>query len=365
MIRALPSLAGNVSLREMLRRQRISRKDVVRVYRVLPALLESGITVSQALRGLADEISNPALARILDRVREDVEAGMPLSVAMERAGNIWGSFAVHAVRAAERGGNLPDALRRVGEYEQRMLEMRGKVIRSMIYPSMVLGAAVAEMIAVSLFVLPRLVEMLQASGVSPPGPTALMIAASSFLVRWWHLLLAAASAAAYGFARWLRTPQGKEAVDRILWNMPVVREVVRRLAVARLALSTATLLRSGLNLRDALTLAGPVSANAVIASAVRGVVDRITAGQRISEALRADQTWPALMVTLCAVGEQSGQLDRMLEQLADISEQEAWPVVESAAGLLEPAVIVMIGIMVAFIAVSVWGAMSSMLEAVR
>ncbi len=363
MIRTVSSAVGSGIV--TLRREKISRKDVVRIYRVLPALLESGITVSQALRGLAAEISNPALARALDRIREDVEAGMSLSAAMERTGNIWGSFAVHAVRAAERGGNLPDTLRRIGEYERRMLEMRAKILRSMIYPALVLGAAVAEMIAVSLFLLPRLLEMLQASGVSPPVPTALMIAASSFLVRWWHLLLVVASAAAYGFIRWVRTPRGKETMDRILWEAPVVREVVRRLALSRFALSTATLLRSGLNLRDALLLSGPVSANTVVSRAVRDVVDRITVGRRFGEALRAGQIWPALMITMCAVGEQSGQLDGMLEQFADISEQEAWPIVETAAGLLEPAVIVMIGIMVAFIAVSVWGAMSSMLEAVR
>lgn len=363
-IRPLSGLAGlMVRLQDL--RGGIRRADVVRVYRTLPVLLDAGLQITKALEGLSTQVSSPRLATVLDSIRQDVEAGHPLHRAMERHEKVFGKFAIQTVRAAEKSGQLSQALRIVADYEERMLQMRGKIVRALIYPSMVLSAAMVEMVAISIVLLPRLAALIESAGVQMPTLTRLMIAGSRLLVRVLPFLPFLLIAIGLLFRWWVRTPRGRWALDSFLWKAPVIGQVVRRIAVARICLAASTLLRSGVGIRDALALAAPVSGNMITETAVMRVERRITQGVRLSEAVRMETAFPALLSTLIAVGEQSGGLDQMLAQMAEISEAEAWPLVEQAVGMLEPLVIVMVGMVVALIAMSVWGTLTQMLEVVR
>jgi len=363
-VRPLGGLGALLSGLPRLRRG-VARKDIVRVYRTLPVLLDAGLQITKALEGLSEQTSSPGLARVLSDVREDVEAGRPLHAAMEKHRSVFGMFAVHTVRAAERSGRLSEALRTIADYEERMLQMRGRIVRAVTYPAVVLSAALVEMVVISLVLLPRLADLIASSGVEMPFLTRLMISGSRTLVRILPFALPALVPAAAALRWWARTPRGRWVVDSFLWRMPVVGQVVRRIAVARLCLAASTLLRSGVGIREALALSGPTSGNLVVEMAAARVEQRITGGIRLSDAVRAEKELPAMLATLIAVGEQSGNLDEMLGQMAEISESEAWPLVEQAVNMLEPVVIVMVGAVVALIALSVWGTLSQMLEVIR
>ena len=342
------------------------RSDVARAYRTLPVLLDAGLPLTRALDGLVHEVASPALARVLTSVRADVEAGHPLHRAMERHETVFGRFAIQTVRAAERGGRLSEALRTIADYEERILAMRARITRALVYPSIVLAAAVLEMAVVSLVLLPRLTELISAAGVRAPAVATFLAAASRTVLRTVPFVPPVLAAALPLLRRWARTPAGRWAVDGLLWRMPVVGEVVRRIAVARMCLAAGTLLRSGVGIREALALAGPASGSVVVETAAARIEQRITGGMRLSEAVRAEEAvFPPLLATMIAVGEQSGALDAMLAHMAEISENEAWPLVDQAVGLVEPFVIVLVGVMVAFIAFAVWGTLTQMLEVIR
>jgi type II secretory pathway component PulF len=362
-IREVERPRGGV-LRSILKR-RVARAEIARMYRNLSILLDSGLTLMRALDGLIDQASSPGLVEALDSVRASVEAGSSLHEAMERHEHVFGTFAVRMVKAAERSGQLSSALLTVADYEDRMVQMRGKITRALIYPSIVLGAAVAEMFLVSLILLPRLADLITGAGVKMPVFTVAMIAASRFLLRMWWAVLALFVSAAFAFTWWVRTPSGRWRFHGFLWRFPVVGPVVRRLSIARLCLATSSLLKSGVSVQEALLLAAPISGNALVENAVTVVQQRVVAGTRLSDAVRREKALPPLMAMLIAVGEESGTLDQMLRQVADISEQEAWPMVESAIGMLEPLVIMVVGVMVLFIALSVWGSLAGLMDAVE
>lgn len=329
-------------------------------YKQLSSAVGAGLTVSRALQGALAETDDHALRTALADVGRRVGAGEALSAAMAHHPGCFSPLACSMVRAAEHTGALAHALRVVEAIEHRALQIRRTIRAALVYPSIVVVASVAVVIMLTIVVLPKFAEVFEASQVQMPAVTRAIMALSRTAARYWWALLAAILAATAWVARWARTQEGKERVDRALWNAPRLGDVVRKLQVAHVSSTLAGLLQAGVPMLDALAMVENAAQNTVLRSALRTIREATARGATLSQAMRLQGRMPGMLVQLAAMGEETGQLPRMLDEYAQIAREDAEMAVQTMLRLLEPAMLLMVGGMVAFIAASVYVPLSQL-----
>lgn len=342
------------------RPRRARPESVLVFYKQLSSAVGAGLTVSRALQGALAEADDQALRVALTDLVRRVDAGEPLSAAMAHHPGCFSPLACSMVRAAEHTGALAHALRVVETIEHRALQVRRTIRAALVYPSIVVAASLAVVALLAIVVLPKFAEVFEASQVQMPAMTRVLMAASRTAARYWWALLAAALAVAVWAVRWARTPEGKERIDRALWNAPRVGDAVRKLQVAHVSSTLAGLLQSGVPMLDALALVERTAQNTVLRSALRTIREATARGATLSQAMRLQGRMPGMLVQLVAMGEETGQLPRMLEEYAQIAREDAETAVQTMLRLLEPAMLVLVGGMVAFIAASVYVPLSQL-----
>ena len=293
------------------------------------------------------------LAEVITGIRRDVESGNPLHQALERFPKVFPSIYIHMVEAGETGGQLETVLERLAEYFEREFMLRKKITGALAYPLVIAVVAVIAVILVMVLIMPVFIEMFMDAGIELPGPTKVLIAISNFLSAYWYLFLLLTVAAGVGFNYYRKTPQGKMAIDQLLYRMKIIGPVIQKTVIARFSRLLATLLDSGVLITTSLEIVERAVANGVIASSVTKARVNLTKGSGLAGPLADTGVYPAMVTQMIAVGEETGELSTMLNEIADFYEKEAGYAVEGLTAMIEPAVIILMGLAVGVIVISV------------
>lgn len=322
--------------------------------RQLGTLLGAGIALTEALRALIDQAETRKSETMLRELRERVGQGVSLADAMAEHPAWFTDLFVNMVRAGQATGNLDVVLNRVADYMAAQRALRRRVISALTYPMMMIGIGVIVVAILMGFVVPKITAMLIDTGQTLPLPTQILIAVSDGFKKYWMLGALAIAAISFVIERtYHRSPRGQLFFDRTLLRLPLVGELLRKQAVSRFTHTLSTLLKSGVPVVTSLEITRNVIGNRVVADATEEVRNRILEGADISTPLKASGAFPPVVAYMVAVGEQSGELEQMLERISESYDEEISIATERLTAVLEPIMIVLLAIVVGFIVISI------------
>lgn len=332
---------------------RITPDMVSAMTRLLGTLLAAGVTLPESLNALTEQVESPRFKGILSDVAARVNEGASLADAMAGHEKIFPPLYINMIRAGEASGALETVLTRIAEFMEKQQELRGKIGSAMIYPIVmtVLGAAVVALLMVK--VVPQITMMFEDMNAQLPWNTRLLIFVSDVLSGYWYLVIAGFIGLVYALRSWRNTESGREQGDRWLLAAPVLGELVRKIAVTRMARTLSTMLASGVQLLQALDIVRSIVGNVVLEKVIIEARDNIREGEGIAPALKRSGEFPPLVTHMIAVGERSGQLEQMLNDVAGTYERETSTAITRATALLEPVMIVVMGVAVGFVVFSI------------
>lgn len=333
--------------------ERVRPQDVSIFTRQLATLLRAGIPLTEALAALAEQSDNKKFQMIVAGLRQRVNEGDALAKALEAHPRVFPDLYVNMVRSGEAAGNLDVVLLRLADFMETQGALRAKVSGALTYPviMMIIGSLVLGVLMV--FVVPQITEIFEDSEQSLPMNTQILIFASKLAGNWWFILLPMAIITYLLLRRWARSPAGKQKVDRWSLKIPVVGPLIRFLAVARFARTLATMLSSGVPVLTALDIVKRVLNNVLLEKVVEEARDSIREGESVAAPLKRSGQFPSMMCHMIAVGERSGELETMLEHVADAYERDVEAKVGRLTALLSPIMIVVMAIGVGFIVFSI------------
>ena len=333
--------------------QRIRYKDVVIFSRQLATLFEARIPVVEALKTLMSEAEKPALRRIIAEILDDVAGGMSLSQAMGKHPEAFSSFYVHLIRSGEESGKLQEIFTYLADYVERSYYLTSKARNSMIYPAFVLLAFVGVLVVMLVVVFPRLVSIFEETGQQVPFYTQAIIFLSLFLRRWGVLFLLVLAGGGVLAWRWGHTPAGKLFFHRLQVTAPIAGKLYRKLFMARLTDNLQTLITGGIPIVRALTITGDVVGNVVYRQAIERAIESVKGGNTISAAFEQTPEIPPLVTQMIRIGEKSGRLGFILGSVAKFYRREVDNVLENIVALIEPALIIFLGLGIGALVASV------------
>jgi len=343
----------------------VKPKALVVFTRQFATMISAGVPILKALSTLKDQAESPALKVALDQVTNDVQGGMSLSDALTKHPKIFSEIYVNMVRAGEEGGILDQILNRLATQVEKDSTIKSKFKGAMIYPGVVSIVAVIAVIFLMVGVIPKLAEILKDNGGELPPQTKLIIAISDTLVHKWPLIIAVIAIVLFVFRRWSKTPKGKKLLHKFFLKMPIFGKITLKVNVARFARTFSSLLGAGVSVNESLeTTAGALS-NVVIRDALLDASKMIRNGHTVSESLAASGILPEIIIQMAAVGEETGQLDTVLNKVAEFYEEEVDTIINSLSSIIEPILIVGLGTVVGFIVASVLGPITALQGSIK
>ena len=346
----LPS--KDIDLKRMVR-GRITAEDIAITTRQLATLLAAGVTLVEALSALVDQVEKERLKRLISEVKQRVNEGSSLADALTPHQKIFGPLYVNMIRAGEHSGALDAVLLRLADFSEGQSRLRQKIIGTMIYPVLMIILGSGLLTTLMTVVVPKVTRIFDSLRVTLPWYKRLLIWSSTLMQSWWFLILPLFAAAFAGFLAWTRSPKGKPIWDRSVLKAPVFGSLVRMLSIARFTRTLATLLKSGVPLLTAMDIVKNVVTNSVLMDVVEKARDSIREGESIANPLRRSGQFPPLVYHMIAIGERSGQLEDMLVSVADSYEAQVNVRVGAMTALLEPLLIVGMGVVIGFVAFSI------------
>lgn len=332
---------------------RVKLSDLAIFCRQFSTMQDAGVSIVRSLDVLSQQTQSPKLRRILMDIQAEVEAGQTLSKAMSKYPNVFSNLFIGLIRAGEVGGVLEESLQRLAAFLEADVALRRKVRAAMTYPTIVVIAALAIVIGLVTFILPKFFDVFRDLGIKDfPVMTQMLMDFSNFLTSRWYVMIAIVILVVIAFRMFVRTRIGRRLYDRLKLKLPVFGPLNHKIALARFSRTLSTLLSSGVPILQALeTVAGTV-ANEIIAEAVMEARARIREGDRIGPPLEKSGLFPPMVVHMISIGEESGALDQMLSKVADFYESEVESTLQSLTSAIEPVLIVLLGGMVGFIVIS-------------
>ncbi|MBO7501113.1 MAG: type II secretion system F family protein [Fibrobacterales bacterium] len=321
----------------------ISAKDISRFTRQFSSMCSAGLPILQCIDILADQAENLSLREVLKKISTKIQGGSSLSEAMKEHPKVFNPLYVHMVAAGEAGGILDEVLRRQADYQEANNRLRAKIKKAMTYPILLTVVAVGAMIVLLTFVVPIFADMFTASGNALPGPTQFVINLSNFLKQYLPFIAIAVVGAIVGIKQYKKTPSGAKVLDGLKMKLPGVGPVETKGSVARFTRTLGTLLNAGVSIIDSLKVTANTAGNAVIEDAIMKVVQSISGGQNIAEPLKETGVFPAMVISMIAVGEKTGGLSEMLSKIADFYDEEVNDAVDAMTSMMEPAILVVMG----------------------
>jgi general secretion pathway protein F len=331
----------------------VSSQDLAITTRQLATLIHAGIPLVEALTALVDQVDHPRLKRIMGAVKQKVNEGSSLADALKEHGKVFSDLYVNMIRAGETSGALDVVLVRLADFTEAQAQLRNKIIGAMLYPAIMVCVGIAIVGILFVVVIPKVTKIFEDMNVTLPWTTRILIAVSGFARDYWYLILAAIPLLIYGARRYLKTEGGRAWWDRTQLKAPVFGELLRMLALSRFAKTLATLLASGVQLLVALDIVKNIVGNTLLAGVVEQARDAIREGESIAAPLKRSGQFPPLVYHMIAIGERSGQLEEMLQNVARSYEAQVEMRVAALTSLLEPIMIVLMGGGVAFIVFSI------------
>ncbi len=321
----------------------ISTRDVVIFTRQFATMINSGLPLVQALDILAEQTDNKALKDVTRAVVYDVESGQTLADALRKHPKAFSDLYVNMVAAGEAGGILDTILLRLATFMEKNDALVRRVKGAMIYPAVIFSVMAIAVVIMLLFVIPVFQNMFSSLGGQLPLPTRIVIALSDFLKHYWWAMGLALVLIVVGTRRYYKTPSGRLNLDKLLLAMPVLGDVLRKSAVSRFTRTLGTLIASGVSILDGLEITAKTAGNRVIHDAVMESRNSIAGGETIAAPLQKSKVFPPMVISMIAVGEQTGGLDEMLSKIADFYDEEVDAAVANLLAAMEPIMIVLLG----------------------
>ncbi len=334
----------------------VSEVELVVFIRQFATMIDAGLPLVQCLDILSSQGDNKAFNRILKDIKSNVEQGSTFSESLRKHPKVFDELFVNLVAAGELGGILDTILQRLAVYIEKRVKLKRQVRSALVYPTAVGLIAVGVLSILLTFVIPSFQAMFADFGGEDelPGPTRLVIALSEGFIHYLPFTILSIIVGAAGFSYSYRQPRGKEFWHRLLLTLPVLGQVMRKIAVARFTRTLGTLLTSGVPILDALEIVAKASGNVVIEKGIQATAAKIREGRTMAEPLMETKVFPPMVVQMIGVGEQTGALDQMLNKIADFYEEEVDVAVAGLTSLLEPIMMVVIGGMVGFMLIAMY-----------
>jgi type IV pilus assembly protein PilC len=333
--------------------RKVKLKSMVIFSRQFATMINAGIAVVRCLDILEGQTKDEALKPAIAQCKRDVKAGLSLTDAFGKHPTVFSRLYINMVRAAETGGILDQMLDRLATFLEKEDEIRGKIKSAMIYPIVVLIFAGMVLTALFMFVLPKFKEIFLAMNVKMPLATRILFDGSTFLKGHWYMLLGILIGGFLAYRRYAKTERGRFQIDGLKLRVPVIGELVQKMGISRFSRTFATLIASGVPMMRSLEIVGDTSGNVVIAKAVDNARSAIREGQKISVPLAQSGLFPSMVTHMIDIGEETGRLSDMLIKVSDFYDQEVDAAVKALTSLVEPCLIVFMGGIVGFIAVSI------------
>ncbi|MBU1912893.1 MAG: type II secretion system F family protein [Candidatus Omnitrophica bacterium] len=332
----------------------VKLEEIVIFSRQLATMVDSGIPLVQALDILGEQIEKPVFRRILAKIKDDIETGSSLSDAFARHPAVFSTLYVNMVRAGESSGALDDILDRLATYLEKSNTLQRKVKSSLIYPAVVVTMAILITLVMLIKVIPTFKGKFAMLGGELPFPTRVLIFVSDTIRKMFVYVASGIAIGVFALKRYMKTRQGRENFDKMLLSMPVLGPLFRKVAVAKFTRTLATLVKSGVPILISLEIVGKTAGNTVIEKAVESVRTGIKEGENIADPLAKSGAFPPMVVRMIKVGEQTGELEKMLTKIADFYEDQVDAAVSGLTSLIEPLIIGFLGIVIGGIVIAMF-----------
>lgn len=334
---------------------KVTDKDIVIFTRQLATMIDAGLPLVQCLDILGGQKENPTMAKTVNQVRSDVESGATFAEALKKHPKVFDSLYVNMVAAGEAGGILDTILQRLAAYMEKFAKIKRQIKSAMIYPAVILFVAVAVVSLLLVVVVPMLADIFKQAGQQLPLPTRVVVAVSDFLKGWGGLAsLIVIVGSIVGLKQFRKTEKGLRITDTIALKLPVAGTLIQRVSVAKFTRTLGTLLTSGVPILEGLLIVSRTAGNKVVEEAILVTRQSVSEGKTLAEPLGRAKVFPAMVVQMISVGEATGALDNMLNKIADFYDDEVDSAVAALTSLLEPALMIFLGITVGFVIVAMY-----------
>jgi type IV pilus assembly protein PilC len=333
----------------------IKPKDIAVFTRQLATMMRAGVPLLQSFDIVGRGSTNPRLTKLLNDIRMDVETGTSLSAALRKHPLYFDALYCNLVEAGEAAGILETLLDRLATYKEKTEAIKAKIKSALIYPVAVLVVAFVVVAIIMIFVIPAFKEIFTSFGADLPAPTLVVMAMSDIFVSYWYIIFGVLIGGTYFFFEsWKRSEKMQKTMDRLLLKVPVFGQLVYKSAVARWTRTLATMFAAGVPLVEALDSVGGASGNAVFAEATEKIQKDVSTGTSLTASMQSTGIFPVMVLQMCAIGEESGSLDHMLNKAAEFFEEEVDEAVKGLSSLMEPVIIVVLGTLIGGIVVSMY-----------
>jgi len=334
-------------------RARVKQREIMVFSRQLAAMVNAGMNLMKCLDILQGQVRDPRLGKIVGVVKADVQAGQTFSKALSKHPGAFNALYVNMIRAAEEGGVLDEILNRLASYLEKDAETATKVKSAMVYPTIVLSFSILMTSILVFFILPKFGAIFRELDVELPITTQLLLNASGNAVRYFYVPIILVLGMVFGYKAYARTTAGRYNIDSLKLKVPLIGELLRKVCISRFSRTLGTLMRSGVKTPHGLEIVAATSGNAVLERTILTAKDYVMRGERLSAPLGHGNVFPDMVVQMIAVGEETGHVDDMLFKVADFYEGEVDAAIKALTSIIEPILIVVLGLLVGFVAVSV------------
>lgn len=332
--------------------QKVGLKDRNVFLRQLANLFESGMVLTRALRTIMEQTPNKAMVRVIEQIYDDVQKGSSLAEALEKHPKIFPAMYCSMVRAGETGGMLDEVLWRIVAFSEQEEELRGKIISALIYPLFLLTVGSIAIFILVSFVFPKFVAVFEDFNARLPLPTVIVMRFCEFMGSWWWLVLIGIVALVVGVYSYVQTSEGRKVRDTFFLRFPVVGDVVQKYEMAKFARTFGTLMDNGVPVLTALRITADTMTNVVVREEVQQIHESVKEGESINESMKRCEHFPPIVVSMFAVGEESGRIGTIAKRVADAYDLEVDRAVKAMVTLFEPVLIVVMGVIIGFLVIA-------------
>jgi len=335
-------------------KKRVSDKDLALFTRQFAVMIDAGLPLVQCLRILGTQQEKAAFQQILFQVQRDVESGLSLSESMEKHPRIFDALYVNMVHAGETGGILDIILRRLSAYMEKIVKLKSSIKSALVYPAVVISVAFVAVFLLLWLVIPTFASLFEGLGAELPLLTRIVIGASNILGRFAPIIIVLIALGIYAIKKWYETDGGRHFIDKMLLKIPIIGLLLKKIAIARFAKTLSTLISSGIPIIDGLDITSRAAGNAIYEDAIKSLQKEVEAGKSISVPMEQSGMFPSMVVQMTSVGEQTGELDNMLDRIAVFYEDEVDRSVANLMAMMEPLLLVFLGVTIGTIIVSMY-----------
>ena len=348
----MKEIGNNIVFSSLVVFQRLSHNDIVNFTRQLSTMISAGLSLIDALQGLQEQ-SKPVLAKVIGEILNDIRGGKTLYDSMSKHPKEFSPIYLALIKSGETAGMLDKVLKKLAENLEKQRNFTSKVKSAMVYPAIVVIVMVVIAFLMMVLVVPKLVSMFKQMEIDLPLPTIILIGLSDFFAKFWWLIIICVFGGFYGFSVWKKTPEGKKKYDAILLKIPLVGKLLVKIILADVTRTLSMLIGTGVSILEALNIVAEASGNIVFEQAIKASAKKVEKGAPLSDCLAEYEVFPVIVPQMVAVGERTGKLDEVLSRIAIHFEEESEIAVKGLTAAIEPVMIIVLSVGVAFLVFSI------------